>query len=207
MSETEIEVFSNERMADLTYWLLMDSWSFEEACQIFCEINPMFVKIGSDNEIKSFFQFDCHFYHHEGKGDDGLDGFWDRHSRLKRTKRLLANKNINEMSPKEWIIRAKAKQLDTSKIEIATAYLDCFNDKPPLSLDEDKYKPLSNKERNTLLTIIAALAIEAKIDITKTSKAGELIANMTDILGASISATTIENKLKEIPNALESRAK
>lgn len=68
-------------------------------------------------------------------------------------------------------------------------------------------KPLSNIERSTLLTIIAALAKEAKVDISKTSKAGESIANITQILGVPISATTIENKLKEIPQALENRAK
>lgn len=68
-------------------------------------------------------------------------------------------------------------------------------------------KPLSNKERETFLIIIAALAKEAKLDIAKPSKAGELIANMTALLGVSVSATTIENKLKEIPKALESRAK
>lgn len=68
-------------------------------------------------------------------------------------------------------------------------------------------KPLSKKERQTLLVIIAALAKESGINLTKTSKAGELIANMTQLIGAPIGATTIENHLKDIPDALESRAK
>ncbi len=66
---------------------------------------------------------------------------------------------------------------------------------------------ISNKERDTLLVMIAALAKEAKLDINKTSKTSELIASMTQILGSPIGATTIENKLKEIPQALENRAK
>ena len=68
-------------------------------------------------------------------------------------------------------------------------------------------KPLSNIERDTLLIIIGALAAEANIDVKKTSKAGELIANMTQIAGAPIGATTIENHLKKIPQALQNRAK
>lgn len=68
-------------------------------------------------------------------------------------------------------------------------------------------KLLGNKERETLLVIIAALAKEAKVDIGKISKAGELIANMTQIIGAPIGATTIETHLKKIPEALQSRTK
>ncbi len=68
-------------------------------------------------------------------------------------------------------------------------------------------KPLIETERSTLLTIIAALAKEAHIDIGKTSKAGELIANMTQQLGAAVGATTIETHLKKIPQSLKNRAK
>ena len=66
---------------------------------------------------------------------------------------------------------------------------------------------LNGRERETLLIVIAALAKEAKIDITKTSKTGELIASFTQQLGANIGATTIETHLKKIPQALQSRAK
>ena len=40
-----------------------------------------------------------------------------------------------------------------------------------LSENADSTKPLGERERATLLTIVAALAAEAKIDITKPSKA------------------------------------
>ena len=68
-------------------------------------------------------------------------------------------------------------------------------------------KPLSNIERETLLIIIAALAKEAKVDIVKTSKAGDLIANMTQLIGAPIGATTIETHLKKINQAIVNRTK
>jgi hypothetical protein len=68
-------------------------------------------------------------------------------------------------------------------------------------------KPMSTKERGTLLTIIAALAKEAKIDISKPSKAAGSIETLTDQLGAPVAKRTIEEHLKRIPDALERRAK
>ena len=70
---------------------------------------------------------------------------------------------------------------------------------------EDKL--LESRERETLLIIIAALAVEAKINYTKTSKASDLIENLTQILGVPVGATTIERHLKQIQKALENRAK
>lgn len=68
-------------------------------------------------------------------------------------------------------------------------------------------KPLVNKERETLLVIIAALAKAAHVDINKISKAGDVIANMTHEIGVPIGATTIETHLKKIKQALEDLAK
>ena len=68
-------------------------------------------------------------------------------------------------------------------------------------------KPLVTRERVTLLTIIAALAKEANIDIAKASKAGSIIEVLTEKLDARVSARAIENHLKRIPDALERRGK
>ena len=68
-------------------------------------------------------------------------------------------------------------------------------------------KPLSLKERNTLLTIIAALCKEAKLDHTKPAKTAGLIQSTALSMGLSIGETTIEGHLKKIPRALESRMK
>lgn len=67
-------------------------------------------------------------------------------------------------------------------------------------------KPMGVRERNTLLIMIAALAKEARIDLSKPSKAGVAIANLTEIIGAPVDHSTIEQKIKLIVNALESRA-
>lgn len=75
--------------------------------------------------------------------------------------------------------------------------------------DEAEYqkpaKPLATRERYTLLTIIAALCKEAKIDIRTPSKAGDLIQSLTDSMAAPVAKRTIEEHLKKIPDALASR--
>ena len=68
-------------------------------------------------------------------------------------------------------------------------------------------KPLMTRERVTLLTIIAALARAADIDILKASKAGDTIEALTVELDARVSARAIEDHLKRIPDALERRGK
>lgn len=66
-------------------------------------------------------------------------------------------------------------------------------------------RSLGRRERATLLTIIAALAKAAKIDIEKPSKAASTIENLTTEMGARVAARTVEEHLKNIPDALERR--
>ena len=73
--------------------------------------------------------------------------------------------------------------------------------------DELIDKPLSTRERDTLLTIIAALCKEAKIDYTKPAKAAGMIQSTAALMQVSIGETTIENHLKKIPDALATRMK
>ena len=68
-------------------------------------------------------------------------------------------------------------------------------------------RPLLTTERNTLLTIIAALAKQAKIDIKEAGKSAQYISGLTDELGANVSKRAIEDHLKKIPGALEVRMK
>ena len=68
-------------------------------------------------------------------------------------------------------------------------------------------RPLGTRERATLLTIIAALAEMVNIDLSKPTKAAEIIEDMTARKGARVAARTIEEHLKRIPDALERRSK
>jgi len=68
-------------------------------------------------------------------------------------------------------------------------------------------KPLSTKELNTVLVIIAALCKVVGYDHTKASKTAGLIQSTAAQMGVSIGETTIEGYLKKIPNALGTRMK
>jgi hypothetical protein len=73
--------------------------------------------------------------------------------------------------------------------------------------DRNAQKPLEQRERDTLLVIIAALAELAKIDVNKPAAAGATIESQTALLGAEVSSRAIQNHLKRIPEALERRSK
>ena len=69
-------------------------------------------------------------------------------------------------------------------------------------------RPLEARERATLLTIIAALAETAKLDVSQSSKAsGQIEALTIQTVGIRIPARTVETHLKAIPDALERRRK
>jgi hypothetical protein len=109
----------------------------------------------------------------------------------------------------------KAKFLETlfSRVEVAMWLSSSGLDSKYafLTANEVAYvaanKPLGTKERNTLLTIIAVLCKEAKIDYTKPAKAAGLIQSTAAFMAISIGETTIEDHLKKIPDALATRMK
>lgn len=69
-------------------------------------------------------------------------------------------------------------------------------------------KAVTTKERTSLLCIIAALCESARIDYRKASKSAGIIREIAhDELGIAIGETTVENYLKQIPDALETRTK
>ena len=68
-------------------------------------------------------------------------------------------------------------------------------------------KPLEQRERTTLLVIIAALAELAEIDVTKPAKAGLTIESQAALMGAEVSSRAIQDHLNRIPEALARRGK
>ncbi len=70
-------------------------------------------------------------------------------------------------------------------------------------MTSDLDKPMGNRERRTLLVIIAALAKDLGIDIAHPSAAAASIEASTIKTGGRIAARTIEEKLKLIPDALK----
>ena len=67
-------------------------------------------------------------------------------------------------------------------------------------------KPVATRERTTLLTIIAALAKKANLDVIgEPGKSALSIESLTDALPAHVSKRAIEEHLKKIPDALDRR--
>ncbi|QBQ96301.1 hypothetical protein [Paraburkholderia pallida] len=64
--------------------------------------------------------------------------------------------------------------------------------------DSDSDKPLSSREKNTLLKIINALCTANGLDTNAPYKAAEVIANHIEQAGQSVSVETIASKLKEV---------
>jgi hypothetical protein len=75
------------------------------------------------------------------------------------------------------------------------------------SEQQNAERPLRTTERKTLLTIIAALCVEAKIPSNKPAKAAGMIQSTAAKMGVSIGETTIEGHLNKIPDALGTRMK
>lgn len=67
-------------------------------------------------------------------------------------------------------------------------------------------KPLKTTERNTLLTIIAALCDYSALKPNERGTAGQ-IARLTEEIGAAVSDDTVRRVLDKIPEALETRLK
>lgn len=67
-------------------------------------------------------------------------------------------------------------------------------------------RPIGQRERDTLLVIIAALAEVHGIDVKRVSKAAMEIESATIRKRARVSARAIEDHLRRIPDALERKA-
>ena len=67
-------------------------------------------------------------------------------------------------------------------------------------------KPADPGERNSLLTIIAALCKEVKIDASKPYAAAKNILILIKIMGESLAENTIVGHLKQIPEDLNGAA-
>jgi hypothetical protein len=73
--------------------------------------------------------------------------------------------------------------------------------------DQQLERPIGQRERRTLLVIVAALAKLAKLDVSKPSSSAAAIESQTALMGARVATRTIENHLKLIPEALERLSK
>ena len=109
------------------------------------------------------------------------------------------------------------KENDVGKIvaaykAVAIAYIELAkivyggNEQPTKEHDAKIDRPLTTRQRRTLLTVIAAMCKYEGLDPQRRGVA-QRIMEMTDDLGAHIDDGTIAKMLSEIPDALETRMK
>lgn len=113
---------------------------------------------------------------------------------------LLAKEGmIDEANVAEVVSAYKALIIENQQMKERLAHAKA---EQPAKVD----RPLSTRQRRTLLTIIAALCEHSSIDTTGRGAAGQ-IAKMTEAIDANVTDETIAKTLAEIPDALETRMK
>jgi hypothetical protein len=180
------------------FWLKHEVWSLYEAALLFADINPDTVKLKNDLNKFDFLRLTSLkgiTYDDRKANLDECMILLNYENTSSDIYRCLSGKNESD-TPQNWIDLAISKQFTIPWQEVI---------EQGIYMSRNTEKPLKDIERNSLLIIIAALAKDAKVDIDKISKASEYIAGLTDQLGASVGATTIERHLKKIKNAIESR--
>jgi len=114
-------------------------------------------------------------------------------------RRLFLEETGHEPDPTSPAACLPASRTFIVRVGALTAFtqkLDCDHDGP---LD----KPVAQRERTSLLTIIAALAKEADIDVSMPSKAAGQIEALTIEQGTRIAVRTVLGHLNRIQDALE----
>lgn len=142
------------------------------------------------------------------------DYFWNEIELATTLTEIVKHKRLikEKIDPDEVSRRAKEISNDETKImrlveENLQYRLNAAQDSAEKESASSEEKPLTKRERNTLLILIAALAKQMDIDLSKPAKSGVIISRYTELLGAPVDHSTIENKLKDIPAVLAARKK
>ncbi len=184
---------------------LLDYWDSEDGLNYLVGISDL-SEIGNGSSMHTTFVINTldHFTYTDDAEEAIVTNF--RHKLNRITKIWNSGGHPQHNPPYYYIDWALSKGFKIPWLNYAIEN-GFYKRNEPKSLTKVNDKPLSSKERNTLLVIIAALAKEAKIDLSKPSKAGEQIANLTERFGTPVDHSTIEQKIKQIADAIESRAK
>ena len=192
-------VTSRSPLEDATWrdrWRQQDAWTVREFAQLCCGLNPD----GVDNFPNG----------NMGQYNEARDAIH----------RAIRVKVLSTLDDLAWPATGPEQMYDATPAfkpsEVASwaakRYPSTFpysagawDDKTSADVIDDK--PLGEKERGTLLKIIAGLAKAADVDISKPSKAAQSIEALIQDVGATVSARAIENHLNRIPDLLERRGK
>ena len=176
------------------YWKHRDAWTPREFAQLCCGLNP--------NGVDNF------------RGDDGMSVYNEARDSIMRAVRVKVLPVIEDLAwpptgPERFYDATPTFRPSDVAAWAVARYPKTFPYAAdawgkPLSSSVDKN--LGQRERDSLLAIIAGLAASAQIDISKTSKAAAAIEAITEQNGARVAARTIEDHLKLVPAALERKS-
>jgi hypothetical protein len=195
------------RGSRLEYWLHHDGWTAGNAALILLGVDPDSVRKddGDDDEEPRIVRY-APFGRPPMSGERCEAFFRQLQKRVHDIVRMTTSGAhldgaSSVKSPRDWVEWASAKGVHIPWLKWAAAK-GLVGD--PVR-EASATKPLGQRERTSLLVVIAALANELGIDVRQTSKAASAIERLTEALGVRVAARTIEEHLKRIPDALERR--
>ena len=133
-----------------------------------------------------------------------LSGGRDTHDGHENSPILVFFSNLQGQVPGEHSVFPTGTQLGV-RVEALEAFIQQMPPKAADALD----KLLAPNEKEKLLTIIYALATDATPPINLSARwaAAETIESMADLAGVTVSAKTIQRRLKEIVETIAPRGK
>jgi hypothetical protein len=136
----------------------------------------------------------------EKLSDEEASGLLEKHKKDRKV--FLENRasedKSNQYYPAAGLPKDAVLVIRTDALRDFEKSLDAQNRTPD--------KPITTTERNTLLTLIAALCNYSDIDLNKRGIANQLM-EMTQEIGAPITDDTVRKIISQIPDAVEARKK
>jgi len=196
----------------LAFWLRHERWSLRDAALILLDVDPDTGRYdeGDDDEDPRILAFMCFRDDFPSAWDDSPDEIRKLRRGLSDIRRIAMSAEPSAVeilrTPDEWTSWAVSKNVPVAWVAWARARHLIGQTEGDIA-DQQGESSLSQRERTSLLVIIAALARELKIDLGKPSKAADAIENLTVSIGARVASRTIEDYLKKVPDALERRGR
>jgi hypothetical protein len=210
-------VYGNSDKGDpnrLRHWLKLKQWSLPEAAALIADVDPESLEFGPDQKsllaVRTLREPEP-IDDGEDYEDDELLGGEESHeqespnvlaSKLKRhyreirdLERLLGRVNPKRefATPVEWI--SAAVEHDVHIPWLAWAEWERLVKLPPKPQAQNEKAP-TEKERQSMLKIIAALCVEEKLDMKHATKSAEAIVRQCALLGLGVSVGTVTKYIK-----------
>ncbi|MDP2433455.1 MAG: hypothetical protein Q8O33_15730 [Pseudomonadota bacterium] len=186
---------------ELAFWLGLPSWNASQAAKLISGVVPDEVAFSPRESVSTIDGRDISYQGNRTYDDTMF--MCNASDTQDRVAIVAAANKIETASPQEWIALSESVGMVPPWKEYAIA--NGMLPERRLKVAEPE-KLLTPTERNTLLTIIAALCKYEGID-PQGRGAAQRLMEMTDDLGAHVDDGTIRNHLAKIPDALETRMK